>query len=159
VGDTSWTDYTITLKARKLAGENGFQIYFHHLKNNDRLRWDLGGFSNSVDLLEIGVTSATMSATIESGRWYDVKIELRGNSARGYLDGKLVQEVGDIRTSVKGLFTSAARDDKSGDVILKVVNVFFESLAAQIELKGAGALTGSGKAVVLTSGNHWMKHA
>jgi alpha-L-arabinofuranosidase len=153
VGDTSWTDYTITLKARKLAGENGFQIYFHHLKNNDRLRWDLGGFSNSVDLLEIGVTSATMSATIESGRWYDVKIELRGNSARGYLDGKLVQEVGDIRTSVKGLFTSAARDDKSGDVILKVVNASFESLAAQIELKGAGALTGSGKAVVLTSGN------
>jgi alpha-L-arabinofuranosidase len=153
VGDTTWTDYTITLKARKLAGENGFQIYFHHLKNNDRLRWDLGGFSNSVDLLEIGVTSATMSATIEPGRWYDVKIELRGNSARGYLDGKLVQEVGDIRTSVKGLFTSAARDDKSGDVILKVVNVSFESLAAQIELKGAGALTGSGKAVVLTSGN------
>jgi alpha-L-arabinofuranosidase len=94
-----------------------------------------------------------MSATIEPGRWYDVKIELRGNSARGYLDGKLVQEVGNIRTSVKVLFTSAARDDKSGDVILKVVNASFESLAAQIELKGAGALTGSGKAVVLTSGN------
>jgi alpha-L-arabinofuranosidase len=54
---------------------------------------------------------------------------------------------------VKVLFKSAARDDKSGDVILKVVNASFESLAAQIELKGAGALTGRGKAVVLTSGD------
>jgi len=153
VGDTSWTDYTVTLKARKLAGENGFQIYFRHLRNNDRLRWDLGGYGNSVDLLEIGVTSATMSATIEPGRWYDVKIELRGNSARGYLDGKLVQEVGDVRTSPKSLFASAARDDKSGDVILKVVNAYFEPLTTKIELKGASSLTGSGKAVVLTSGN------
>ena len=153
VGDTSWTDYTITLKARKLAGENGFQIYFHHRKNNDRIRWDLGGYGNSVHLMEIGVTSASMNATIEVGRWYDIKIELRGNSVKGYLDGKLVQEVGDSRTSVKSLCASAARDDKSGDVILKVVNASFESLETQIDLKGAGTLTGSGKAIVLTSGS------
>ncbi|MGA7162079.1 MAG: alpha-L-arabinofuranosidase C-terminal domain-containing protein [Bacteroidota bacterium] len=153
VGDTTWTDYTITLKARKLAGENGFQIYFHHLKNNDRLRWDLGGYTNSVDLLEIGVTSVTKSATIETGRWYDVKIELRGNSAKGYLDGKIVQEVGDVRTSVKSLFASAARDDKSGDIIVKVVNASFDPLTTQIELKGAGAIGGKGKAIVLASGS------
>jgi len=41
VGDTSWTDYTITLKARKLSGENGFQIYFHNRNSRERIRWDL----------------------------------------------------------------------------------------------------------------------
>jgi alpha-L-arabinofuranosidase len=153
VGDTSWTDYTITLKARKLAGENGFQIYFHHRKKNDRIRWDLGGYGNSVHLMEIGVTSQSMKANIESGRWYDIKIELRGNSVKGYLDGKLVQKVADSRTSVKSLCASAARDDGSGDVILKVVNASSESLETRIDLKGTGTLTGSGKAIVLTSGS------
>ena len=33
MGDSSWTDYTITLKARKITGENGFQIYFHNRSN------------------------------------------------------------------------------------------------------------------------------
>jgi alpha-L-arabinofuranosidase len=103
--------------------------------------------------MEIGVTSESIRANIESGRWYDIKIEIRGNSVKGYLDGKLVQEVGDSRTNVKSLCASAARDDKSGDVILKVVNASSELLEAKIDLKDAGTLTGNGKAIVLTSGS------
>jgi alpha-L-arabinofuranosidase len=101
VGDTAWTDYTITLKARKLSGENGFQIYFHNRNNRERLRWDLGGYGNSVHLLEIGITSESMNAAIETGSWYDIKIEIRGNNVKGYLDGKLIQEVADTRANVK----------------------------------------------------------
>jgi alpha-L-arabinofuranosidase len=74
-----------------------------------------------------------------------------GNNVKGYLDDKLLQEVGDSRTSVKSLCASAARDDKSGDIILKVVNASSMSLETQINLKGAGTLTGSGKTIVLTS--------
>ena len=153
VGDSTWTDYTVTLKARKLAGENGFQIYFRNLKSSDRIRWDLGGYGNSVHFLDVGVTSKSMKANIETGRWYDIKIEIRGSSVKGYLDGELVQEVGDSRTNVKSLCASAARDDKSGEVILKVVNASGEALETQIDLKGAGTLTGRGKATVLTSGS------
>jgi alpha-L-arabinofuranosidase len=153
VGDSAWTDYTITLKARKLEGDNGFQIYFHNRNSHDRIRWDLGGYGNSVHLLEIGVTSESMRAGIETGRWYDIKIEIHGTSVKGYLDRKLVQEVGDGRTNVKSLCASAARDDKSGEVILKVVNASSEALETQIDMKGADALTGNGRATVLTSRN------
>ncbi len=153
IGDTTWTDYTITLKAQKLSGENGFQIYFHNRGRRERVRWDLGGYGNSVDLMEIGVTSASINATIETGRWYDIKIEIRGNTVKGYLDGKLLQEVGDTRANVKSLCASASRDDKTGDIILKVVNTAPEPAAAQIDLKGAGTLSGNGKAIVLTSGS------
>ena len=72
--------------------------------------------------MEIGVTAESIKASIEPDRWYDVKIEIRGNSVKGYLDGKLVQEVSDTRANVKSLCASASRDDKSGDIILKVVN-------------------------------------
>jgi alpha-L-arabinofuranosidase len=153
IGDTSWTDYTITLKARRLSGENGFQIYFRDHNIRERIRWDLGGYWNSVCLLDIGITSESMKSGIEFGKWYDIKIEIRGNSVKGYLDGKLVQKVADDRINVKSLCASAARDDKSGDIIVKVVNASSESLQTQIDLRGAGKLTGSGKAIVLTSTN------
>jgi alpha-L-arabinofuranosidase len=151
VGDPTWTDYTITLKARKLSGENGFQIYFHNKTPSQRLRWDLGGYSDSVHLMEIGITSESMQASIEPGRWYDVKVDIRGNSVKGYLDGQLVQEVSDTRANVKSLCASAARDEKSGDIILKIVNAGAAAVRAQVDLKGAGALSGTGKAIVLTS--------
>jgi alpha-L-arabinofuranosidase len=151
IGDTSWSDYTITLKARKLSGENGFQIYFHNRSIRERIRWDLGGYGNSVDLLDIGVTSASMPAQIEPNRWYDIKLEIKGSLVRGYLDSKLIQEVGDTRNNVKSISASAAIDDKSGDIILKVVNASYEPLHTKIDLEGAGKLSGSGKAIVLTS--------
>jgi len=151
MGDTSWTDYTITLKARKLYGENGFQIYFHNRNNSERIRWDLGGYNNSVHFMEIGVTAESMIAGIEPDRWYDVKIEIRGNAVKGYLDGKLIQEVSDIRANVKSLCASAARDDKSGDIILKIVNASNAPVQTKIDLQGTVNFTGSGNATILTS--------
>jgi alpha-L-arabinofuranosidase len=151
MGDTAWTDITITLKARKISGENGFQIYFQNQNIMERTRWDLGGYSNSVYLIEMGLFTASMKGQIEIGRWYDVKIEILGNSLKGYLDGKLIQEVSDATLQVKGLSASAASDDKSGDIILKVVNSTSKAITTQIELKGATKLTGSGNAIVLTS--------
>jgi alpha-L-arabinofuranosidase len=151
VGDTNWTDYTITLKARRLSGENGFQIYFHCKNVFQRIRWDIGGYGNSVNMMDMGITSVSMPSNIEIGRWYDIKIVIKGNNVKGYLDGKLLQEVGDARTAVKSLCASAARDEKSGDIILKVVNASAQALKTQIDLKGAKGLTGDGKAIVLTS--------
>ncbi len=151
VGEPTWTDCTITLKARKLSGENGFQIYFHNQNDRERVRWDLGGWNDSIHMLDIGVTSESMPAHIEAGRWYEIKLEIRGNSVKGYLDGALVQEVSDTRANVKSLSASAARDDKSGDIILKVVNVAAAPVRAQIGLRGAGALAATGQATVLTS--------
>jgi alpha-L-arabinofuranosidase len=151
MGDTTWTDYTITLKARKISGENGFQIYFHNQSNRERIRWDLGGYTNSVHMMDIGVISESIPATIEVGLWYNIKIEIRGNSVKGYLNGKLIQEVADTRSNVKSLSTSASIDEKSGDIILKVVNASNGSVSTQIDFKNAKNLTGTGKAIVLTS--------
>jgi alpha-L-rhamnosidase len=33
-----------------------------------------------------------MNGSIETGRWYDVKVEVKGSGVKCYLDGKLVQE-------------------------------------------------------------------
>lgn len=151
VGDKLWKDYTITLKARKLSGENGFQIYFHNNENSGRIRWDVGGYNNSTNEMQIGLNAGSMKGSVEPGRWYDVKLEIMGNTVKGYLDGQLIQEVSANSLNTKNLCASASRDDKSGDIILKVVNASNGNVTTQINLFGAANLTGTGKAIMLTS--------
>jgi alpha-L-arabinofuranosidase len=151
MGDSTWADYTIKLKARSLAGENGFQIYFHNRKNDERVRWDIGGWGNSLFYIESGMKSVSFPASIEFERWYNVKIEIKGNAVKGYLDGKLVQEITESEANIKSLNTSASRDDKTGDIILKVVNVSAKPVKAKINLNGVEKLSGKGRSIVLTS--------
>lgn len=151
IGDNSWKDYTITLKARKITGENGFQIYFHNTNNGQRIRWDLGGYNNTIHLMEIGVISESMQATIEPMRWYDIKLEISGNSVKGYLDGKLIQEVKDDKANVSSLIASSAIDELTGDVIVKVINASQNAVNTKIDLLGNQSFTGKGVATILTS--------
>jgi len=151
MGDSTWKDYTITLKARRISGENGFQIFFHNRNNEERNRFEVGGWNNSVTHLEMGMAVAEMKGEAKTEQWYDVKIEIKGGNVRAYLDGKLVQEILEKNLTVKGLIMSAVKDDKSGDVILKVVNASAKSIKTEIDLKDAKVFTGKGKAIVLTS--------
>ena len=50
-----WNTFTITLKARKLFGENGFQIYFNNEKGSGRNRWDIGDYNNTINKLQTGI--------------------------------------------------------------------------------------------------------
>jgi alpha-L-arabinofuranosidase len=151
MGDTTWTDYTLSLKARMISGENGFQIYFHNRNNDERNRWELGGWSNTITHLEMGMATVEMKREVKMGQWYDLKIEINGNIVKAYLDGKLVQEISEETVSVKSLVMSAVTDTKSGDVILKIVNASTKTIKTQIILKEAKNLTGTGTATVLTS--------
>ncbi|MDP4240641.1 MAG: alpha-L-arabinofuranosidase C-terminal domain-containing protein [Bacteroidota bacterium] len=151
MGDSTWKDYTVNLKARRISGENGFQIYFHNRKNDDHNRFEVGGWGNSVMHLEMGMATAEMKAEAKTEQWYDVKIEIKGSNVRAFLDGKLVQEISDKNLAVKSLIMSAVKDDKSGDVILKVVNASAKSIKTEIDLKAEKAFIGKAKAIVLTS--------
>jgi alpha-L-arabinofuranosidase len=151
VGDKLWKDYTITLKARKLSGENGFQIYFHNQDNSQRLRWDLGGYGNTIHMMEIGVTTQSIPAVIETGRWYDLKLEIKGRTVKGYIDGELVQTVADTSGNASSIAASASRDELTGDVILKVVNAHSAAVTAQLKLNTALNLATVAKISVLSS--------
>jgi hypothetical protein len=92
VGDTSWSDYTLSLKARKTGGKEGFLIIFGSPGDDTKSWWNLGGWGNTKHALEMpGADSQQVPGKIETGRWYDVKIELQGAKVRCFLDGKLIQ--------------------------------------------------------------------
>ena len=153
-GDASWADYTLTLKARKLSGKEGFLVLFHIVGDEDRIWWNLGGWDNTRDALENGGAIDGQSGQIETGRWYDIRLEVSGSHVKCYLDGRLVHDVNyEAGGEVKALYATATHDEKSGDVIVKVVNASAGPLETKIDLSGAKNLTGHGSTVVLTSEN------
>ncbi len=151
-GDKSWTDYTLTLKARKISGAEGFLILFHINGNEDRTWWNIGGWNNSADGIESGGTVDSQPGHIDENRWYDIKLTVSGKNVKCWLDGKLIHDVDyDSAGKLMSLYATSATDDKTGDIIVKVVNASAKPLATELDLSGAKNLTGKGVATVLTS--------
>lgn len=153
-GEMTWTNYTVTLKARKMSGEEGFLILFHIANDEGRLWWNLGGWGNTDDSIEAaGGRIDSKRGHVEIGRWYDLKLTVSGRNVKCWLDGKMVHNL-DYESGgrVTALYASAARDEKSSDIIVKVVNANAAALEADVVLNGMN-LTGQGTALALTSEN------
>jgi len=149
-GDKSWTDYTYSLKARKLGGAEGFLILFRVQDEDRKSWWNLGGWGNQRHAIEMGgIIGNDVPGSIETGRWYDIRIELKGNNIKCYLDGKLMHDV--TPPVPRSLYASASRVSSSGEVVLKVVNTSRAETPTDIKLNGVTALHGPAKAIVLTS--------
>jgi alpha-L-arabinofuranosidase len=151
-GDKSWTDYTLTLKARKISGAEGFLILFRIAGNEDRTWWNIGGWNNTQDGIEAGATLDSKPSHIETDRWYDLKIVVSGKNVKCYLDGEVIHDLNyDAGGKVMSLYSVAATDEKTGDLIVKVVNASANPLETEVDLSGAKNLAGTGTATVLTS--------
>lgn len=155
-GDPGWTDYTVALRARKLGGNEGFIVLWHSVDGDNYRWWNLGGWGNSVSRCEMsedgGREAYGPSApfSVETGRWYDLRLEVKGHTARGFVDGKLIMEATDApHQPAPTAFASAAYVNATGELIVKVVNTAATPLDAAIRLNGARAV-GPGRAIVLS---------
>jgi alpha-L-arabinofuranosidase len=152
-GDKKWTDYTLTLKARKISGAEGFLILFRISGDEDRTWWNIGGWGNSQDGIESGTTLDAKPSHIETDRWYDIKVTVADKHVECWLDGELVHDLDfDSGGKVNAIYATSAKDSSNGDLIVKVVNT--SALPVETELDFSGAkISGTGTATVLTSEN------
>jgi alpha-L-arabinofuranosidase len=150
-GKREWTDYTITLKARKISGAEGFMVMFRIAGSEDRTWWNAGGWGNTADGIEAGGTLDTKPGHIDNDRWYDLKVTVSGKNVKCWLNGEMIHDVDfDTTSQIASLYSVAATDEKTGDLIVKIVNANTQPLETEINLAGA-KLTGQGTATVLTS--------
>ena len=149
-GDPRWSNYTLSLKARKSSGNEGFLIVFGRA-GSEKYWWNLGGWGNQQHAIELNQTAVgqPVPGTIESDRWYDVKIELAGNRIRCYLDGVLVHDV--TSTPPERFFVTAGRDEADGSLVLKAINASAESQAATLHIRGLERIAPTANVTVLTS--------
>lgn len=155
-GDASWSDYTLTLRARKTGGAEGMLIMFGAKDDDTFYWWNLGGWGNTQSAIEKSVGGSrsvigqTVPVSIETGRWYDIRIELSGGNIRTYLDDRLIQEIDD-NSSHGPLFQTASRDLATGEIIVKVVNAGEAAQRTHITFAGLAAKRLTGTSTVLQS--------
>ena len=157
-GDYGWSNYTLSLKARKLRGQNGFTIVFRNSPGGSFLEWIVGGWNNEKHGVHAHLASHSTDTniveqtpgTVEEGRWYDVRVELEGPRIKCFLDDQLVHSLEIAPPNLPRLYATASREDQSGDLILKVVNVGDERTPTQLSFSGAPGATWQAKSIVLT---------
>lgn len=136
VGDASWTDCTVSVKARKTGGSEGFLILFRSADETQRCWWNLGGWSNTAHAIEAnGVELGRVAGTIETGRWYDIRIEIQGGRITCLLDGRRIHEV--RLPERQRLYGAAGLDEKAGEIVLQAANPSAEALPIRVRLHGA----------------------
>ncbi|MEJ5169881.1 MAG: alpha-L-arabinofuranosidase C-terminal domain-containing protein [Fimbriimonadales bacterium] len=153
-GSATWGDLVYSVQARKISGDEGFLVLFGVTGRDDYLWLNLGGWGNTRHAVEHAVSGgkrvvADRRGQIETGRWYDVRVETNGPRFRCFLDGELILE-GELKETAK-VFASATRDRKTGDLILKLVNGALEPVRLDVDLKGLPDRPLSGSIETLTS--------
>jgi alpha-L-arabinofuranosidase len=150
IGDKNWKNYTLSLKARKHGGEEGFLILFNVQNGDNKSWWNIGGWGNTRHAIEMGgINSHDVKGSIETGRWYDIRIETTDAGIKCYIDGKLVHDA--TYPEIASLYASASREDSSGDIITKVVNASSGAVETDLHFSGAVSSAKSAEAMVLTS--------
>ncbi len=108
-GETDWQDYEYTLQAQKNDGNEGFLIIFR--ADGENFYWcNLGGWANVYHAIEKGTPGVRwsvfggqqISGTIETGRWYDVRIRCEGNHFQVWLDESKIFDFTDNSAHLSG---------------------------------------------------------
>jgi serine/threonine protein kinase/formylglycine-generating enzyme required for sulfatase activity len=98
-GETNWTDYTVSVKAKKTGGKEGFRVIVaHDGKNSGRDKYylfNVGGKNNTKHGIEMHLPGKNpqyvkeVNGKIEQGKSYDIRVELAGRNIRCFLNNKL----------------------------------------------------------------------
>ena len=128
--DNDMKDYTFTVEATKLSGEEGFLIPFAVQDKDENYFWNVGGWQNTVSCIQ-RVTDGGKSGqilktvtdfTVETGRTYQLKVEVTGTHVRCYIDGRKVVDYDTANPAEAEVYTVVSTD-ATGDIIVKIVNV------------------------------------
>ena len=140
-GDDTWTDYTFTVEATKTGGEEGFLIPFGVQNTDNNYFWNLGGWGNTrsvVQKVENGIKTEILATatdfTVETGRTYEIKLEVSGTRVKGFIDGELHFDHDFASDALAEVYTVVSSDEETGDIIIKFVNTADKSKVCAIDL-------------------------
>lgn len=150
-----FSDCSISVKARKKSGDEGFILYFG-MQGETGYVLNIGGWGNQTTAFQrmVGADMPqipnNIAQQVETGRWYDIRIDIHGDSFTYSLDGKRMLEA---RIEQSWQYVVSGYDETTGEEVIKFVNATEKPFTAGIELAGAESVGRTGKAIVLTSGD------
>ncbi len=132
--------YTCKFRARKDGGAEGFLIIFNYVDSKNYCWLNFGGWNNTQHAIEQISNGGKLQTVekrgrVEQGRWYDVTLQVAGDSVKAWLDNELVFDTVLKHDTTKGIFSSATIDDASGELIVKVANTSDAATTAKLNLQ------------------------
>lgn len=139
--------YTYKVRARKDAGNEGFLIVFNYVDPQNYCWLNLGGWNNTQHGIEQIVNGskaqvATTAGSVETGKWYDVELTVKGDSIYAKLDGKEIFATMLKPNTKAGVFSTATLDEATGEVIVKIANTSSENTTAKLNIQGKSIKNG-----------------
>ena len=94
-GEADWSNYTLELKARKIAGEEGFLIFFNWLDDENFHCFNIGGWQNTESAIQQNVNgrvanAASVAQHIETNVWYDIRVVATGPRIECYVNSRKI---------------------------------------------------------------------
>lgn len=137
-------NFVLKFHAKELDGFKGFRVYFAWKDERNRMGWVLGGWENQDAALieEVGGKSSFLTQSqfeVVSGHDYELELRVRGNRVEGWIDGELYQWTELQPLEIEPLYLTASRDNGTGEIILKAVNLREEAFETMISLPGTEA--------------------
>lgn len=147
--------YTLQLKARKLGGNEGFFIYYGlDERGMNGYVANIGGWNNRTTAFQPihrgranDVLGKRKQQTVEDNKWYDIKLVVTPLSATLFVDGKEIT----VATPVSQTrhFCQTGYDEKTGELIIKVVNGTDKTYSRSFEITGVKNVMPMGKVITL----------
>ena len=157
IGEPEWENYTICVKAKKLEGNEGFLIGFAMPDAETKSWLNLGGWGNTDHGIEHPDTPThRVGGIIETGKWYDIRIDVNKSNVVCSIDGKVVFDQKIQQNSA--LAAVAGLDQKTGETILKFVNSDREPITLTIDTGTTKSTTIKGTAVTLAGEDQAMEN-
>lgn len=147
-GNNTWKNYTYTVEATKTSGQEGFMIPFAVGDKNENYFWNIGGWNNTVSCLQRvsggsksgQIAGTIMSCQISEGEKYKIKIVVKDRNVKCYLDDMLYVDYTIPETEGSESY-QVVSTDKTGDVIIKLVNVTGADKTFAIDVTGLGEIS------------------
>lgn len=149
-------EYTYHVRARKDAGGEGFLVVFNYVDPNNYCWLNIGGWGNTQHAIEQVIDGskaqvAYARGSVETGRWYNVDLRVKGDSVYASLDGKQVFATKLKPSNFSAFFSNATYDEPSGEYIVKLVNTKPNATTVRINLNGCQP--SQARVIRLTAGN------
>ena len=153
-------NYTLELKARKIGGREGFFIYYGlDQRGQNGYAANIGGWSNRTTAVQPmmrgrvnDVLGRRARQTVETGRWYDIKLKVTPESATLWVDGKEMTVARPVTETRH--FCQTGYDEEAGELVIKVVNGTDQSYFRSFDIAGARNVMPTGKVITLCGEAH-----
>lgn len=148
--------YSFHVQAMKESGNEGFLALVNYTDNRNYQWYNIGGWNNLNNCVEQTVAGSKVSIVpqkrfqAENNRWYDIRIDVSGDSLYCYVDGKMdfacKTRKGDM---MEGVYASTTVDQTQNIMYVKCVNLGAGSAPGIVNLKNCRIDTDAKNAVTL----------